>query len=414
MGCFPSNGKVQRVHVQHQPALCLARCGKPSWNGDPDEYCSVACRQKGPQSRQANATCRAPGCNKQSWNGVAGGYCSNVCRNNDTGNATHKPLCATPGCGKPTWNGQPGEYCNKNCKASAVTLCSAPGCGKPTWDGRPGFCSKSCRINSGGGGAAVCLKPGCGKPTWNGLPGEFCSNFCKGSAPANLTAGPSNYRKTTQCVLLQPGTAKYDSLKKQYEDKWDTGRCAPTAIRAIYEVYPSSRVWQQFEDRCNKIGNVKCFGHGTNPGNVQRRFHGTRLRCHPGDPWMPCTDTNCSACRIIVDDFSMVHLGGWSGNKGVYGGGIYFTSMSSTAKGYGLDKAAGFAFDKGNWMDPQAGNCVLIANIACGRVETVNGPVSHNLDLSNFESRKVDKSSGADELVVFDAAQVLVRALIVF
>jgi len=65
-------------------------------------------------------------------------------------------------------------------------------------------------------------------------------------------------------------------------------------------------------------------------------------------------------------------------------------------------------------MEPRAGNCVLIANIACGRVEDVKGPVSHQLDLSTFESRKVDKSSGADELVVFDAAQVLVRALIVF
>jgi len=211
-----------------------------------------------------------------------------------------------------------------------------------------------------------------------------------------------------------PGTQKYDSIRKQYVEKWDTNRCHPTPIRAIYEVSPRGDLFDDFNQCCDKIGNVKCFGHGTNPGNVQRRFHGTRMMCRPGDPWVVCSDSRCSACRIVEGGFDLSKLGSWSGNKGHYGGGLYFTSMSSTAKGYGLDTGRGYSFDNGNWMDPAAGNAVLIVNIACGRVENVKGICSHPLDTGQFDARKVDKPSGADELIVFGAGQTLVRAVIVF
>jgi len=336
-------------------------------------------------------------------------------------------VCMTLGCGKPTWNGQPNEYCTKQCMMSGPALlaplddlavsggsspaagpapCANPGCTQASWNGQPGeFCSKSCRDSCPGGapGDPVCLTPGCGKPTWNGLPGEYCSKACK---------GPGARRSC--CTLLKPGTGKYDSIQKQYADKWDVGRCPPTAIRAIYEVNVRSDLFDAFTQCCDRIGNVKCFGHGTNPGNVQRRFHGTRMTCRPGDPWVACSDSRCSACRIVEDGFDLRKLGSWSGNKGHYGGGLYFTSMSSTAKGYGLDQSAGFAFDKGNWMDPAAGNAVLIVNIACGKVENVKNTCNHPLDRSQFESRKVDKPSGADELIVFGAEQTMVRAVIVF
>merc|ERR1712060_566218 len=104
-----------------------------------------------------------------------------------------------------------------------------------------------------------------------------------------------------------------------------------------------------------------------NPGNVQRRFHGTRCKCKFNGTL--CKDSECSTCGIISKGFDMAKLGAWSGNAGHYGGGLYFTSMSSTAKGYGL--ANGYEFKKGNWMDAKAGNCVLLVKIACGRVETV-------------------------------------------
>uniref|UniRef100_A0A7S0AJ34 NADAR domain-containing protein n=1 Tax=Pyrodinium bahamense TaxID=73915 RepID=A0A7S0AJ34_9DINO len=338
-----------------------------------------------------------------------------------------KPLCARPGCGKLAYNGQPGEYCSKYCKATDIgAICLTPNCGKPTWNFQPGgYCSKFCKQSGQGAQpdnpapAAPCANPGCGKPSWNGAPGEFCSKTCREAAGGGTGGGIAHDTRAfssgrSRCTLLQPGTQKYDSLKNQYEGKWDTSRCPPTPIKAIYEVNQRSDIFNNFHGSCNRIGNVKCFGHGTNPGNVQRRFHGTRMTCRQGDTWQACHDRRCSACRIVEEGFDLGKLGAWSGNKGQYGGGLYFTSRSSTAKGYGIDKGAGFSFDNGNWMDPRAGNAVLIVNIACGRVENVKGACTHQLDTSQFDSRKVDKSSGADELVIFDSAQTLVRAVIVF
>jgi len=423
MGCYPSraravapagsDGKVNVVQVQQPKARssCAAGCGKPTWNGKVGEYCSKACRS----GSSPSAICATPGCGKPSWNGQPGEYCTKFCKA-----GVSRATCLTPGCGKPTWNGDANQYCSKACKVGLATPgqlpplsaapfapepCANPECTQPSWNGQPGeYCSKFCRdgVNPVAPGGSICQTLGCGKPTWNGLPGEYCSKACK---------GPGG-RGRSSCTLLQPGTHKYESMKKQYTDKWDTGRCQPTPIRAIYEVNCRSDLFDAFSHHISTIGNVKCFGHGTNPGNVQRRFHGTRMTCRPGDPWTACSDSRCSCCRIIEDGFNLGRLGSWSGNQGHYGGGLYFTSMSSTAKGYGM--ASGYAFDKGNWMDPSAGNVVLIVNIACGRVENVKSTCTHHLDTSQFESRKVDKPSGADELIVFDPGQTLVRAIIVF
>jgi len=318
-----------------------------------------------------------------------------------------------PGCGKPSWNGDPNEFCGKTCKVQAGGGAGgAPcpgGCGKPSWNGLPNeYCSRACRAAdpcaakaaaADPSGALICLNPSCGKPTWNGLPNEFCSNYCR-----TVASHPSTSR------LLSPGDKRYEDVRNQYASKWDTARGSPTPIGAIYEVTPSTALASEFDAMVKSIGNVKTFGNGTNPGNVQRRFHGTRLKCDFNG--VCCGDPECSACGVVSSGFDMSRLGKWSGNKGHYGGGIYFTSMSSTAKGYGTK--SGYSFANGNWSDPKAGNAILVVKVACGRVETVKDKTSDPVDLSQYDSRKIDKATGVDELVVFQAKQAQVRYLIVF
>jgi len=78
--------------------LCLKPgCGKPTWNGASNEYCSRKCRGED----QASILAAAGG-------GAATGY-------------VQQYLCLKPGCGKPTWNGAPNEYCSKACRPAVRT-----------------------------------------------------------------------------------------------------------------------------------------------------------------------------------------------------------------------------------------------------------------------------------------------------
>jgi len=56
--------------------------------------------------------CLKPGCGKPSWNGQPREFCSKACRKCTA-------LCAT-GCGMPTFNGQIGEYCSRTCRDRAL------------------------------------------------------------------------------------------------------------------------------------------------------------------------------------------------------------------------------------------------------------------------------------------------------
>jgi len=251
----------------------------------------------------------------------------------------------------------------------------------------------------------ICSRTGCGRQTWNGQAG-YCSHLCK-----SKSFHDSGSRPLTVLKELFSGDEKFEEIKKQYEEKWDKNRCAPTPIQSIYAVLPSSTLELRFTEECHKVGDCPKFGHGKNPGNVQRRFHGTRLKCSLKGGFC-CQDKECSTCGIIQNGFDIKKVGSWSGNDGLYGKGIYFTSASSTAKGYGMK--AGFTFENKNWMSPDAGNAVLVCKVCCGRCQSVDDRDTSNLDRSRYESRKVDKPSGADELVVWEAEKTIVSYVIVF
>merc|ERR1712113_1277980 len=113
-------------------------------------------------------------------------------------------------------------------------------------------------------------------------PGEFCSRPCRNSFSMVPSGGG---RLASICVLLKDSDPRLKNIKQHFEDKWDTSRGTPTPIRAVYEVFGRTSLVQAFRQGCDDIGNV------------QRRFHGTALRCD--FQGSSCPDPDCSTCRII-------------------------------------------------------------------------------------------------------------------
>jgi len=309
---------------------------------------------------------------------------------------------------------------------SGGPLCSTPGCGKGTYNGQPGAkCSRSC----GSGGASpskkshgvVCSTPGCVKPTWNGQPGEKCSRSCVAVSPSG--AGAPSF------VRLLPADQKYQDILHQYTTKWLSPGHSATPIDTIYEVNYDSKpahVGRHFKFR-DRVANVAIMGHGKQ-GNVQRRFHGTGHKCHPGgSSSSTCGDPTCPMCNIIRHGFDMTRVSSSTGDQGVYGNGLYFTSVTSTAKGYGISNPAYQFLKGGQWWSADAGNVILVCSVTCG-----NAHVIHPDDVVQYpkiktsrwtgtplqagqHSRIIDKPvSGVDECVIFDADQVLVTHVLFF
>mmetsp|Transcript_128560 Transcript_128560/g.357896 ORF Transcript_128560/g.357896 Transcript_128560/m.357896 type:complete len:343 (-) Transcript_128560:167-1195(-) len=340
-------------------------------------------------------------------------------------------ICARPGCGKPTFNGQPNKFCTKGCRdagpvsplppasaslipllgspvpldgsppmpqhaadpaimallqqgGAAGNICIRPGCGKPSFNGRPGeYCSRTCRDAGVAPGGALCVRLGCGKPSWNGLTNEFCGRTCR------QQNGPSAPFGT----LLDASDPEYQDIESQIQAKWDGSKVAPKQVRAIWKLHASQQVKDSFQAKCRAIGDVKLHGQGKNPGNQQRRFHGTTLTCRFNGH--PCSNSACRVCCIIRDGFDITKLGQGSGNNGCYGAGHYSTSMPATAIGYG------------------SGNALLVVIVAVGKAEKTSDRTSDSVS-SGHHSRVVNKSTGVDELLVPGDDQMLAKYLVLF
>jgi len=99
-------------------------------------------------------TCLLPLCGKPTWNGQANEYCSREHRQEaQAGGAPSAgggPECMRAACGKPTWNGQPSEYCSRahrqQTQADQAFACSLHGCSKAAWTAKPNeYCSRAHR-----------------------------------------------------------------------------------------------------------------------------------------------------------------------------------------------------------------------------------------------------------------------------
>lgn len=178
---------------------------------------------------------------------------------------------------------------------------------------------------------------------------------------------------------------KFEELSGQFFSKWK-GEEAPPTIAAIWRVH-DDQLLEKHQAYCSRIGDVGAKPPGRDPGNQQRRFHGTKQAC--SFRGQPCSAEGCSACSIIRKGFQLRHT-----QSCYYGQGIYSTSTSSKAYQYGQ-------------------RAMLVVGVAAGLLEKVQGNAACKGPLQpGCHSRMVDKFN--DELVVFEEAAIVPLYLIVF
>lgn len=132
-------------------------------------------------------------------------------------------------------------------------------------------------------------------------------------------------------------------------------------------------------------------------------------------------------CNIIRTGFDMGRVSHSTGDPGVYGQGLYFTSVTSTAKGYGISDPHYQFFKHGDWSSPDAGNVLLVCSVICGvahmvdKADVVDYPTIKRSKWTGVSlkagehSRIIDKpKSDVDECVIFNADQILVTHVIAF
>jgi len=225
---------------------------------------------------------------------------------------------------------------------------------------------------------------------------------------------------TTQCTPLEDSSELFDELAIFFERRWNTSEwltcepdcCVPCPdVREIWEIeaepHFSTYLAKQAEiddDACCEPSHTACTcDHGYVPGNEQIRFHGARIKCR--FTGTPCGDPACNACRIIEDgnfQSSSLHSE------------IRFTYGSHAAKGYGL--APGKEPPPRNLKDfvsRNAGNAVFIAGVLMGTPNFVT-TLTTDLPSPGSHSRVAAAATGVDEVVIFDAAQAIPKALLLF
>jgi len=228
----------------------------------------------------------------------------------------------------------------------------------------------------------------------------------------------------TRCTRLDSSDQRYCDIQDNFLAKWNTTMW-PTCRVAV----PAPRIKDIYEieneaHQCvYEAKQLELEDEGVQPeadagvGNEQQCFFGARKRCDFGGAL--CTDGACTVCRIIqsghfgagairdapsVDDFSAES----------YVGGIRFAAWAHTAKGQGL--APGKRpppTDTQDFVCSGAGNALFVADVLVGQPEVVSKPVAGALQ-AGAHSRVADASTGIDEVVIFDEAQAVPRALIVF
>eukprot|EP00403_Amphidinium_massartii_P033378 CAMPEP_0178450438 /NCGR_PEP_ID=MMETSP0689_2-20121128/43126_1 /TAXON_ID=160604 /ORGANISM="Amphidinium massartii, Strain CS-259" /LENGTH=2270 /DNA_ID=CAMNT_0020075907 /DNA_START=356 /DNA_END=7165 /DNA_ORIENTATION=- len=153
-------------------------CGKPAPREG--EFCSKACRSLAESlSSMAEPICMRPGCGRPTYNGEPNQYCSRACREQDMQRATggrsgaarkeqRRPTVSPSNNGSQTRPG-PGRKGQQGERRGSMTGPSSPG----------GARRGSMEPGSPGKGIVACARPGCGKWLKGGQPGDYCSRLCR-------------------------------------------------------------------------------------------------------------------------------------------------------------------------------------------------------------------------------------------
>jgi len=223
---------------------------------------------------------------------------------------------------------------------------------------------------------------------------------------------PQTMPLITECTLLDEKSKLYEDIVWIFQSKWDTTDWMsfdePGEFVECPEVH---EVWHieaephfgTYLRKQAEIDTSQGHKHGYAPGNEQMRFHGARIKCRFNG--VPCRDTTCNVCRIIEDgNFQSSSIR----NE------IRFERGAHAAKGYGL--APGKNPPPQNMLDfvsKDAGNAVFIAAVLLGKPDFVSS-FTTDLPSPGSHSRVAERTTGVDEVVIFDPAQAIPRALLLF
>jgi len=221
----------------------------------------------------------------------------------------------------------------------------------------------------------------------------------------------SRVLQETECTRLVPDSDAYQEFHRLFMQKWDTTRwpsvagrnVPPPQILDIFSVSTEGKA-DSYKEKQRAIDLEPGLKEGKRPGNEKRRFHGARMTCD--FQGAPCRDPRCAVCRIVEQ-------GGFS-NDQISSGAIRFSAGTHTAKGQGL--APGKEPPPANldhFVGAAAGNAVFVADVLLGRSQIVSSHTSAALP-AGTHSRIADKACGVDEILIYDDAQALPRALILF
>lgn len=217
-----------------------------------------------------------------------------------------------------------------------------------------------------------------------------CSPAC---ADAQLDSSP--------LVRLQEDHRAFADVLARFRNRWDPSNSAPT-VTDIYAILSSARSNKAYLDYRWKIERKsKCIAAGFRPGNERLRWHGTSSNCDItkiGDGL--CSSSNsCNLCDIIRGSFKTQKCLG-----GLYGTGIYTSSIPVKAHGYALTGGRG--------------NALLLNSVVTGHPKLLT---AHDSSLTrapwNRDSVWVTPQGGPvkyDEVVVYDDAAIRPVFLIVY
>ncbi|KAG8826977.1 hypothetical protein FRC19_006215 [Serendipita sp. 401] len=215
----------------------------------------------------------------------------------------------------------------------------------------------------------------------------FCGMGCRKKAMAKapgLLEIPSNH-------------PKFQDVANQFNAKW-VGSPTPT-VKAVYMVLISENDTKKYEAYKAKIeAKNQHAARGREPGNQQRRWHGTTRVCTLGENGNStlCTATNCALCNIIRSSFDMKYA-----SRGLFGVGIYTSATPSKSNGY-------IAVAPGSSARP-----VLLNKVVVGKGYNVNQISSHfTAAPAGYDS--VLGQLAADELIVYTNDAIRPAYLIMF
>lgn len=311
-------------------------------------------------------------------------------------------ICQLDGCTEPTYDGKPG-FCTKEHKDRVVPLCQFPNCKRSAFRGKPGFCGTT-HLNQARAMGLPCAAAG---PQALARAASLQALPAAAAASPQPSLAPLAARTAPGCELVQPGDAGRQNVWQQFCGKWPAhaGTCPAEAVVTFYKITMPQHVEEAFKARVTGIGDqVPRHGRGQNPGNRQRRFHGTNFKCSfQGKLCDGAANGDCPGCSILNIGFKQDFIGRNSGNTGRFGQGHYSTATGGTAYGYSKMKGTKPA--------------VLVCCVAVGKADMIQAPSgSQNLAAiqPGCHSKVIDKDSGVDELLVPYDDQMLPLWVMVF